>query len=263
MKTYLTAVEAQTMFDNGLETLEYPNQEHNCVEFPLIEKRFIPELGWEEPLSEPNNLISEAVSLFGREPQMIIDVGCGAGYDAMYLAAQGHYVTAMSPSRAALKNATDIADYLGIPKANFTPREARLEDLTASDKFQGVISLMLLHFFEERETRRAANTLQSVTLPGGINVISAYTNDNPPEEITDPERQLVYMFKPGQLASLYSRGWQTLRDREGYANKVTQRHFKPGQEVLIPTIAELIVQKATKHRTHMTANKEIIDHWDY
>jgi SAM-dependent methyltransferase len=225
----------------------------------MIEPQFIKSIGKVADTAPPKKLVGEAVGFFGKEPQRIMDVGCSVGTDALYLAMQGHKVTALDTDRVGLDWARERARDLGVATENFTPKVGDLRDITSSDKYQGVLSIMVLHFFEEQEAKKATRTLQAMTTPNGLNVVSVYTDDNPEEEITHPSRGLKYMFKSGELSGLYSLGWVAHRDCEGYTGKYMRRDFGQGRDVLIPTVAELIVRKTVKvPRTYMNASRQVV-----
>jgi len=258
MKTYIDRLTADTFFEQGLETLSYHSIDENTAEFPLIVPQYIHTLGKVASTGGPSKLLVEAMSVFGKKPKRIIDVGSGTCTEALYLAAHGHEVTALDTNAESLDWARERARDLGIPTERFTPKVGDLTEITTSDKYHGVISLMVLHFLESSDAVRAVGAFRAMTLPNGLNVISAYTEDNPTEEITHPSRGLKYMFKSGELSRLYG-DWQLHRDEEGYSGKATHRNFGPGKDVLIPTLAEIIARKTVSRPTsYMNANREIV-----
>jgi 2-polyprenyl-3-methyl-5-hydroxy-6-metoxy-1,4-benzoquinol methylase len=258
MKTYLETSAAERLYAEGLETLRYPHLEQNISAYPPISPQYLESIHKVGETAPPVKLLCEAVGLFGKEPKRIIDVGSGRCTGALYLATQGHLITALDCDSDALDWARERARDLNIPAKNFTPKVGDLRDITVSDKYDGVISLMVLHFLDEQDAKASIKTLQSMTNPKGLNVVSVYTEDNPPEEITHPSRNLKYMFKSGELANLYN-GWITTRNCEGYSCKFEQRDVSDRKLVLIPSIAELIASRTiTKPRTYMNANRQIV-----
>lgn len=261
MKQYLGAETGADMIQQ-LSTIDYPTCAYNLENYPLVADFYSQERQKVITTAPPSKLIGEAVVHFGREPKNIIDIGCGTGLAALYLATQGHYVTAIDERADMVEMARERARELNIPSRNFTPEVADLRSLSTADKYQGVISEMVLHFLEEADAKAAVATIQGMTVKDGLNVISAYTDDNPEDERS--RREVKYMFEAGELSRLYMRGWQRLRDGEGYSGKLLERSYGPGKDVLIATIAEIVARKTVAgtplqlRRSYMNANREMV-----
>lgn len=260
MKPYLSQIEADLLL-TGIETLEYPHQAANKLEFPLIEPQPIGSDGEVMSTGSPHDLVIESVHLFGKEPKNIIDIGCSTGLAALYLATQGHIVTAIDINDDVLEFSMERAKKLNIDSKNFIPIKKDLCDLTTSDKYEGVISINTIHCVEEQIAMNAIKKFQEMTTPDGIDIISVYTEDNPLEEINI--RGLQYMFKKGELSKLYqNQNWRTFRNIEGYQKPTIRGKFfglSESDEVLIPSVAEIVsIKNFRKQTTYMNANRQII-----
>lgn len=258
MKPYLNLAEAEQVMAANTG-LPYPSFDTSVVDYPPISPTYMPSRGVVIQTVSPDKLILEAMPLLGNEPKHVLDAGCGSGKNALYLAMHGHVVVAMDSNETALDWARERARDLGIPNKNFIPRIGDVRDLSASDKYQAVIATMVLHYFAEADVRPVVRALHAATTSDGMNVVSAYTEDNPKEEKT--KRQLRYLFKLGELASLYTNaGWALARNQEGATNNSLSRlGYAPGKEVLIPSIAEVIAKKpGSRVTSHMNANREIV-----
>ncbi len=258
MKPYLNLAEAEQVMAANIG-LPYPSYDTSVEGYPLIPPTYMQSRGVILDTVSPDRLILEAMPLLGNEPKHVLDAGCGRGKNALYLAMHGHVVVAMDSDEIALDWARERARDLGIPNKNFIPRIGNVRDLSAADKYQAVIATMVLHYFAETDVRPVVKALHAATTSDGMNVVSAYTEDNPEEEKT--RRQLQYLFKLGELASLYANdGWALLRNQEGATNNSLSRlGYAPGKELLIPSIAEVIAKKAGPQlKSYMNANREIV-----
>lgn len=258
MKPYFQPDIAADILDRTA-TLEYPNSERNLVDHPPIGDLQLPD-GTTIKTARPQSLVTEAVGYFD-DGQTIIDVGCGFATSSLYLAAQGHKVLAVDPDPTGLEWARERARAVGIPNANIDFKKADLFELPNSTKYGGVLALMMLHFLPSEDVSLAVRKLQSITQDGGINVVSAYTTDNPLSERT---RGLNHFFGPGSLAKYYG-DWRKLRSTEGVLPRIINREHVTGDKaVIIPTIAEIIAKKVvasttTKPATYMNANREVVE----
>lgn len=258
MKGYVTESQAETALES-IPVLRYPLSSVNLQIFPPVPNVILD--GRSVPTASPSQLVVESVRLFGHEPKRILDLGAGTGRAALYLAMQGHKITAIDTDKSGLDWAKDRANDLGIEDDNFKVRQSSLKDLSTTDRYDGIIAEMLLHYLKPHEVRPAVRKIQGLTLAEGINVTSAYTEDNPEQEIT--LRGLHHLFKEGELQSYYSQ-WHLHRSFEGYYPKALDRSYLLGKNIkLIPTVVELIVQKPNSasqypSRHYMNANRQLV-----
>lgn len=96
----------------------------------------------------------------------ILDIGCGTGENALYLAGLGHQVTALDASPAAIRHARVKAAARGLAgRVHFAVADAR--ELSGYDgKFDTVIDSGLLHVFSDDDRRRYIVALRAVCRPG-------------------------------------------------------------------------------------------------
>jgi SAM-dependent methyltransferase len=109
-------------------------------------------------------LVDEAADL---APGVALDIGCGEGADALWLAARGWRVTGVDFSATALDRAAAHADALG---AEVAGRVTWLQaDLTGWTPSAGTFDLVSAHFFHLPEEQRRAlfARLADAVSPGG------------------------------------------------------------------------------------------------
>lgn len=114
------------------------------------------------PARRPNPAVVAEIT--GRAVGSALDIGCGMGADAIWLAGRGWDVTAIDVSRVALDLAAEAAEQVG---ASVTWVRSRLEDL---DLPAGGFDLVTAHYpaLLHSPTRDAERALLAAVAPGGL-----------------------------------------------------------------------------------------------
>jgi SAM-dependent methyltransferase len=108
----------------------------------------------------------------------VLDIGCGTGENALYLAGRGHAVFGLDGSPTAIERARQKAATRGLP-VQFHPWDAlQLGRLRKS--FETVIDVGLFHVLADGERRRYAESLAEVTAPGSDLFILCWSAEEPP-----------------------------------------------------------------------------------
>lgn len=147
---------------------------------------------------EPNGVLVTEVA--GLPPGRALDVGCGEGADALWLAGRGWQVTAVDISPTALERAAR------------TDTDGRVTwtcaDLTLTPPQAGAFDLVSVHYFPLRyeEGHTALRGLLDAVAPGGTLLVASHDRDDlspRPEEGFDPDDY----YQPGDIARLLDRTW--------------------------------------------------------
>ncbi|GAA4056880.1 class I SAM-dependent methyltransferase [Actinomadura miaoliensis] len=149
----------------------------------------------------PNGvLVTEVADL---PPGQALDVGCGEGADALWLARRGWLVTAVDISRVALERAAAQA-------AGVTPNVAWARaDLTTAAPPAGAFDLVSAQYFPlpRRPDHAALRGLLDAVAPGGtLLVVSHDLADLPPGDEFDPSPY----YQPAEIAELLDATWTVL-----------------------------------------------------
>ena len=156
-----------------------------------------------------NDRYSERGTLWGAEPNVFVvdrlanvapgralDLGCGQGRNAIWLAARGHSVTAVDVSDVAVAQAAELAAEAGV-EVDFLAA-----DLQTWEPPETAFDLVLLAYIQAPpETRQAVHAKATRALaPGGVVCVVAHHRDNLEDGVGGPPRPDV-LFDEAMLAS--------------------------------------------------------------
>ncbi len=108
----------------------------------------------------------------------VLDIGCGTGENALYLAGRGHQVWGLDGSATGIERARQKAVERKLP-AQFHVWDA-LQLGRLRKRFETVIDVGLFHVFSDADRRRYAESLAEVTSSGADLFILAWSTEEPP-----------------------------------------------------------------------------------
>ena len=135
----------------------------------------------------------------------ILDVGCGSGDLAIYLAQLGHEVLGIDFVEAAIVNAREKARSLPSEVANLVNFQVAdaLKPSLLNQKFGAVVDSGFYHLFDPEQCAGLIGELALSLLPGGLYYLHEFAIDfqvpNVPRQVTAEE--LLLHFRP-------EKGWQ-------------------------------------------------------
>jgi cyclopropane fatty-acyl-phospholipid synthase-like methyltransferase len=119
----------------------------------------------------------------------VLDLGCGTGENALYLASHGHEVWGVDFSPAAIERACRKANERGL-RVHFEVRDA-LDLNGLSREFDTAIDSGLFHVFSDAERTRFTAGLAKVLRPGGVYFMLCFSDLEPdgegPRRVTQQE----------------------------------------------------------------------------
>ena len=135
----------------------------------------------------------------------MLDVGCGEGQNALYLAGRGYpQVEAFDLSERAVDKARRLARQRRAA-LKLWPQDLRTFSFARS--YGVILSFGTLHFVSREQWRAFLLRAQAHTLPGGLNIIQLFTDRVPASPDIAPFA--VGLAREGELLGLY-REWEVL-----------------------------------------------------
>jgi len=129
----------------------------------------------------------------------VLDIGCGTGENALFLAGRGHEVWGIDFAPTAIEKAKAKAKQRGL-KATFRVADAlQLQKLGRT--FDAVIDSGLFHTFDDGDRSRFPRSLASVLPPGGRYLMMCFSEREPgdlgPRRVTQAE-----------IRETFTKGWE-------------------------------------------------------
>ncbi len=154
----------------------------------------------------------------GRIQGSVLDVGCGTGENALYLAQQGHYVWGVDLVERAIGEARRKARERGLDARFF---ELDALELTELDRtFDTVVDSGLFHVFDDEDRERYDEMLGQVLRPGGRYVVLCFSDLEPgdwgPRRISETELRTA--FASGWTVASIEPARFEIRDDPGFAH---------------------------------------------
>ena len=151
----------------------------------------------------PNHLCYEIMRLKPpTTPYKVLDIGCGEGKDAVFLARNGYNVTAFDISEQGLSKARELADHCGV-KIDFF--KADIRDFRLEADFDIIFSSGVFHYIPQEQRKNVIDSLKIHTATNGINVINVFVR-KPfiplPPDIEESE-MAAGDWKSGELLTYY------------------------------------------------------------
>jgi tellurite methyltransferase len=170
---------------------------------------------WEESFSRLEAVdtfgepAEELVSLVGSLPRgaNVLDIGCGEGRNALYLAGQGFNVTAIDISEAGIQKLKHFADRKGL---QITAEVRDMKNYVFTNKYDLLIAHGSLHLVEREYWTTLIQEMKAHTKADGYNVVVVFTDILPPPD--DLKEFHVGLFRKGELFDFYS-DWRILQKR--------------------------------------------------
>ncbi|MEU8268321.1 methyltransferase domain-containing protein [Sphaerisporangium sp. NPDC049002] len=101
------------------------------------------------------------------EARPLLELGCGQGHDALYVAGRGYSVNALDLSAAAVERANRNLEAHPGADAVFLQHDTAMPLPFGGEAFDGVYSYLALHYFDDSTTRAIFVELHRVLRPGG------------------------------------------------------------------------------------------------
>lgn len=179
-------------------------EEETIVTQPFWEKAYAdigtPTFGG--PSQEIQDIVAEL-----RPGASVLDLGCGEGRNALFLAASGFNVTAVDISETGIHKLNALALERNL---EIHAKVADMRDYRFPHSFDLIIAHGCLHLVERGSWQQLIGRLKLHTNPGGVNIVVVFTDTIPPPD--DLKEFCLGLFHEGELFSLYA-DWETMLKR--------------------------------------------------
>lgn len=151
---------------------------------------------------EPNQLCYEIMKLKPpTKPLKVLDIGCGEGKDAVFLARNGYVVSALDATDKGIEKGKLLAEKYGVSVDFF---KANIEDFRLRDKYDIIFSSGVLHFVKPEYRDDIFQNLKEYTNKNGIHAMNVFVEKpfiaSPPDKVQGEDR---FRWKSGELFTHY------------------------------------------------------------
>jgi tellurite methyltransferase len=150
---------------------------------------------------EPGDFLDELIKLCPFSPgKTVLDIGCGEGKDAVYMAEQGYSVTAFDLTENGIRKTNKLADDRGVKVDAYVDD---INEFVTDKQFDIVYSTGTVQYLFDENKQDFFRKLENITKPGGIVYINVFVEkpflELPPD--WDIEEK---MWRSGELFTYFA-----------------------------------------------------------
>ena len=165
---------------------------------------------------QPNESIVRAAFLIPAGAR-VLDIGCGEGRNALYLAGLGFQTSAFDISVSGIKKLREMADQRNLI---IGASVCDMREYNFPHHYDLIVCQGCLHLIERAEWKLLINRMKKFTTPGGYHVTGVFTDTVPEPE--DQRGLMIGLFKEGELEGQYH-DWKIVE-----SNTFRFHHTHPG-----------------------------------
>ncbi len=151
----------------------------------------------------PNSMCYEIMKLRPPvKPLKVLDIGCGEGKDAVFLAKNGYIVSAFDVADSGIEKGKQLAEKCGTYVDFF---KANIFDYRLSEKFDIIFSSGVFHYITSDLRAEVTKNLKEYTNENGIHAMNVFVNKpfikSPPD--AEKKEDIRSPWKSGELLTYY------------------------------------------------------------
>ena len=148
----------------------------------------------------PNHLCYEIMKLRPPvKPLKVLDIGCGEGKDAVFLARNGYLVTAFDLSGTGIEKAKKLAEKCGVCIDFF---KADIVDFRLTECYDIIFNSGVFHFIKPEIRKDITENLKEYKNKNGIHAINVFV-DKPFVEVPPDKNTNRFRWASGELFTFY------------------------------------------------------------
>lgn len=132
----------------------------------------------------------------------ILDLGCGDGRNALYLAKKGFVVDCVDISENGIDKINKLSEEINVEINTFI---CDVKNFEYKEKYEMIIAHGLLQFIDRQYQQSIIENIKQHTKENGFNIISVFTDEEPAPE--DLKEIMVGVFKKGEIKEYY-KNWK-------------------------------------------------------
>lgn len=154
---------------------------------------------------EPAPFLKDLIAVTGKKPKelKVLDIGCGEGKDAVYMAEQGCETVAFDITESGIRKTKLLAEKRGVKIRAFV---ADINDFVLEDKFDIIYSTGTIQYLFENQITPFFEKIKNMIRPGGYVYFNVFV-EKPFLELPPDWDKEEKMWKTGQLFS-YLSDWE-------------------------------------------------------
>ena len=128
----------------------------------------------------------------------LLDIGCGEGKDAVFMAKCGYNVTAFDISDSGIEKTKRLAE---LSRVNINAFTGDLFEIRLSENFDIIYSSGILHCIQPEMRYEIISNYKAHTNHGGLNAFHVFVGK--PFIAPPPEKEVSFLWKSGEIFTMY------------------------------------------------------------
>ncbi len=148
----------------------------------------------------------------------VLDLGCGEGQDAVFLAKRGFDVTAIDNSKTAIEHLKELAKE---NKVSIKTKLCDIEKYEFKQEFDVVLAEASLHFLTKEKRKEVISLIKNITKKDGLNIVGVFDTRTTKKETKELRKWGIKLFSEDELLKYY-KDWKILLYKQFFDKRENQ-----------------------------------------